>query len=109
MATVITEPVTREQAREATRALGLTDSKVDDLIQAAREAAEDYTHIKIALRTTTTGGVVTTEGYAPGDCPACIKEALYLYMVARHEMHATEDWLKSFHDLLYPRRSVLCD
>lgn len=107
---VISEPVTPDQAREAIRATALSDNAVKDLIQAAREAAEAWTHITIAQSEFTDDeGIVITGGYTPVDCPAGIKDAMYVYMVARHEMAATADWLQTFRDLLLPWRKPICD
>jgi len=89
------------------RVTNMTDADVDELIKAAREAAEDYMHIYIARGTITDDdGVVTTVGYTAATCPASIKQALYLYCVATHEKSTDPGWLRAFRDLLYPRREV---
>lgn len=103
--TLIAEPITVAEAKEALRNSSITDATASDLISAARLAAENYTGVDIAQYSITAAdGTETQSGYAPADVPRDIKQAMYWYIVCTFEKVAADEWVNSFYTMLYPNK-----
>ena len=105
--TIINEPITVEEIRNAIRSADATDAMCQMWGKGARISAENYTNIIIAQSTMTDdAGNETTEGFGECDCPEDIKNALLFYCTCMSENLLPDLWMDSFYNLLHPYREA---
>ncbi len=102
MVTIISYPVTEDEAREAIRNTGISTASIQGYVKAAIEAAEHYTGSDIAQKYNDVLAVTT--GYTTASLPPTIRTAVLWHVTNQHELTDPKEWLSGFRDLLYDWR-----
>jgi hypothetical protein len=101
--TILSYPVTEDEAKEAMRNTGISTASVQNYIKAAIEAAENYTGTTISQKYD--DELAVTTGYTSASLPPTIRTAILYHVINQHEMTVPAEWLPSFRDLLYDWRT----